>query len=302
MENKKILVTGGAGFIGSHLVEALLKTDCSQVRVLDNFSTGNYTNLDNVCFNPKFKLISGDICNLNTCTLACKDIDIVFHQAAMVSVPGSFQNPIKNNSTNISGMLNMLIAAEKCGVKHFVYASSASVYGNTDGVKSEDDPRDYASPYALSKGVDEDYASLIPRKMTCIGLRYFNVFGPRQDPKSPYSGVITIFMDRLQRGEQVTVFGDGQQTRDYVHVSDIVQANLLAGTAKSAARNVVYNVGTGVSTTVLQLLEAIGKKAVINFADPRPGDVKHSRARIDKIVAELGYKPQQTLANGLAEM
>ena len=310
-QQKRVLVTGGAGFIGSNLTDALLKAGAKKVRVLDNLSTGHRYNLNNAEKHQNFEFIQGDIRSLETCEQACKGMDIVFHEAALVSVPKSMQDPVLNNDINITGALNMLIAAAKAGVERFVYASSAAVYGSDPEIpKRESMQRHYPSPYALSKGVDEDYATLWAYKeelghgMTCIGLRYFNVYGPRQDPKSPYSGAISIFADRVSNSQDITIFGDGLQTRDFVFVADVVRANLLSGLLSlESGESRVYNVGTGKSVTLLELLgiieKIIGKKVTVTHGPERLGDIKNSLADISKIRTELGYYPEYILQDGL---
>lgn len=307
-----VLVTGGAGFIGSNLVDKLLSLGAN-VTVLDNFTTGKMENLTNAKRYSTFSLISGDIRDFETVEVATRGKDIIFHEAALVSVPKSVEDPVLNNSINIDGSLNVFLAARKNKVPRVVYASSAAVYGNNPTVpKKETMEREYESPYALSKGVDEDYANLFNRKRDAVnptsfvGLRYFNVYGPRQDPKSPYSGVISIFLDRISNGTPISIFGKGDQTRDFVFVQDVVQANLLAGLldVRPGSKTVqVYNVGTGKSQTLMDLVRDIehvsGRKANINFNPPRAGDVKDSLASIRKIKSATGYKPQYTLAKGL---
>lgn len=306
-----VLVTGGAGFIGSNLVDALLAHGAT-VRVLDNLVTGKLENL--AAAKESVTFIHGDIRDEDACAKACADVDIVFHEAAMVSVPLSMEKPHENHANNITGMLNVLVAAANAGVKRFVYASSAAVYGDRIELpKKETMPRHYPSPYALSKGVDEDYAELWASKatelgkgMTCIGLRYFNVYGPRQDPKSPYSGVISIFADRIRNNQDIAIFGDGENTRDFVFVGDVVQANLRAGVADmaaSAAPFAVYNVGTGGRTSLNKLADTMkgltGSMSKTEYKPPRPGDIVHSQSSIKKIQKALNYQPKFELAVGL---
>ena len=304
-----VLVTGGAGFIGSNLVDALLEAG-ARVRVLDNLFSGKQSNLDSAAGNERLEFLKGDIFYPDMCQKACEGVDIVFHEAAFVSVPLSMKNPIVNHQNNISGTLFMLLAAAEAGVKRFVYASSGSTYGElAESPKVETQPRDYPSPYALSKGVCEDYAGLFARKeelgrgMTCVGLRYFTVYGPRQDPKSPYSGVISIFTDNILKNAPVTVFGDGEATRDFVFVGDVVQANMLAGVAQLTQGHHVFNVGTGESTSILQLIGAlktiVGNDVPVNFDAERTGDMKDSVADIAKIRTALGYEPKYSLEDGL---
>jgi nucleoside-diphosphate-sugar epimerase len=306
-----VLVTGGAGFIGSNLVDALLEAG-AKVRVLDNLFSGKQSNLDkaSVLGNDRLEFLKGDIFYPDMCQKACEGVDIIFHEAAFVSVPLSMKDPLTNHQNNISGTLFLLMAAAEAGVKRFVYASSGSTYGELPELpKVETLSRDYPSPYALSKGVCEDYAALFARKeelghgMTCIGLRYFNVYGPRQDPKSPYSGVISIFTDKILKNDAVTIYGDGEATRDFVFVGDVVQANMLAGVAQLPQGHHVFNVGTGESTSILQLISTlktiVGNDVPVNFAPERTGDMKHSVADITKIRTALGYEPKYSLENGL---
>lgn len=312
---KSVLVTGGAGFIGSNLVDRLLALGAAKVRVLDNLETGKEANLvaARATGGARFEFMSGDVRDLEVCRKACAGMNIVFHEAAMVSVPLSMSNPVKNHDINITGTLHMLMAAADAGVERFVYASSAATYGMDPALpKVETMTRHYPSPYALSKGVDEDYAGLWASKselgkgMTCVGLRYFNVYGPRQDPKSPYSGVISIFADRILRGESPTVFGDGNQTRDFVFVGDVVKANVLAGLTAlpegQAAR--VYNVGTGRAVTLNTLFDTmrsvLGANVALKYNAPRAGNIRDSLSNIDRIREELGYEPDYTLEQGLS--
>jgi nucleoside-diphosphate-sugar epimerase len=309
-EGLSVLVTGGAGFIGSNLVDALLAAG-AKVRVLDNLQTGKRANLEKAITSGRCEFMEGDIRNPETCAAACAGMNVVFHEAALVSVPLSMTEPRLNHEINITGTLNMLVAAAAAGVSRFVYASSAATYGSLPELpKRESQPRDYPSPYALSKGVDEDYANqwaaiqALGNGMTCIGLRYFNVYGPRQDPKSPYSGVISIFVDRIARGTPITVNGDGLQTRDFVFVGDIVYANMLAGKAVLGANESrVFNVGTGKSVTLLELVDTIkritGNDVAVSHGPERAGDIKHSLSDITKISTELGYAPKYTLEEGL---
>ena len=312
-DGMSVLVTGGAGFIGSNLVDSLLEAGATKVRVLDNFITGKRENLAKAMetFPGKVELVEGDIRVMDDCKRACAGMNVVFHEAAMVSVPMSMERPLENHETNITGTLNMLIAAAEAGVQRFVYASSAATYGSKPGLpKVETMTRHYPSPYALSKGVDEDYAILwasdekLGKGMTTIGLRYFNVYGPRQDPKSPYSGVISIFTDRIKGDQEIVFNGDGKQTRDFVFVKDIVQANLLAGLAPLGANESrVFNVGTGKAVTLLELMETmrniIGKEVQYRFGPARAGDIQHSLSDISAIKRDLQYEPTYSLDAGL---
>jgi UDP-N-acetylglucosamine 4-epimerase len=304
--NKAVLITGGAGFSGSHKVDALLATSVGLVRVLDNLKTGKLSNLyDAHTHGQRFEFIEGDITDYNTCVAACKGIDIVFHQAALVSVPISITDPLLTHHINVTGTLNMLIAAKQTGVSRFIYASSAAVYGDCSYIPiNELCTRNYMSPYALSKGICEDYVSSVAKSMTCIGLRYFNVYGPRQDPRSPYSGVVSIFMERALSGEPLNVFGDGSAIRDFVFVGDIVHANLLAGSAEHLPEGShIFNVGSGNATSIRELIatirDIINKDVTVIFSPERIGDITHSLADISKIKEQLGYTPSYTLEQGL---
>ncbi len=312
---KKVLVTGGAGFIGSHIVDALLHYGVGTVRILDNFSTGSLTNLTKAFESNRVELVEGDIRDAETCQQCSTDIDVVFHTAAEISVTKSMLSPETTNATNISGTLNMLNAAAKCGVKRFVYASSAAVYGIPTSLPcDESSERNYTSPYGLSKGINEDMATLwasnneLGNGMTCIGLRYFNVYGPRQDPKSPYSGVISIFMDRIRTRQPIQFFGDGLQTRDFVYVADVVQANVLAGAYvfPQDTTSHIYNVGSGVSVSLYELKQTIEERVGISVCEEylpvRPGDIRDSVANIQRISEELGYRPRYTLEKGLSAL
>lgn len=314
------LVTGVAGFIGSNLLEALLRLD-QQVVGLDNFETGHRHNLEEVrsLVQPaqweRFRFIEGDIRDLSTCQQACAGVDVVLHQAALGSVPRSLENPIRTNSTNIDGFLNMLVAARDAKVRRFVFAASSSTYGDHPGLpKVEDRIGKPLSPYAVTKYVNELYADVFARAygVSFIGLRYFNVFGPRQDPEGAYAAVIPKWTAAMIRGEQVAINGDGETSRDFCYVANAVQANLLAAaTDDPAAQNQIYNVAVGDRTTLVQLYEAIRARLVERFphlADARPdfrefraGDVRHSLADIAKASQLLGYQPTHRIGDGLAE-
>ena len=296
------LVTGGAGFIGSHLVEALVERG-DAVRVLDDFSTGRMANLGRVA--SKIDVIRGDIRDRATVREAANGVDTVFHQAALVSVPLSVADPATNHAINVDGTFNLLEAARLEGVTCFVYASSAAVYGDSTILpKVETMPTEPVSPYGLAKSIGEQYAQLYTRVygLRTVGLRYFNVYGPRQDPGSPYSGVISIFIDRLLAGVAPTIYGDGSQTRDFIYVSDVVRANVLAAETPAASGHVL-NICTSRPSTILELwdtLQAFGHTDLApEFADERPGDVKHSWASFEKAHHLLGFAPRVGLAQGL---
>jgi UDP-N-acetylglucosamine 4-epimerase len=315
---KTWLITGVAGFIGSHLLETLLKLN-QHVVGLDNFSTGYQHNLDEVQSLvkaeqwSKFKFINGDIRDLNTCHQACKDIDYVLHQAALGSVPRSIADPILTNQNNIDGFLNMLVAARDAKVKSFTYAASSSTYGDhPDLPKVEDKIGKPLSPYAVTKLVNELYASVFARSygFNTIGLRYFNVFGPRQDPNGAYAAVVPKWIDALIKGEPVYINGDGETSRDFCFVANAVQANLLAATTqKSDAKNQVYNVAVGDRTSLNTLYNLLKenlenhypevKTAQPVYRDFRDGDVRHSQADVGKAKELLGYVPYFDIRAGL---
>jgi UDP-N-acetylglucosamine/UDP-N-acetylgalactosamine 4-epimerase len=310
--NARVLITGGAGFIGSNIVEALLQQD-NEVICLDNFSTGKRENIAPFISNKKFNLIEGDIRNLADCNAAVDGVDYVLHQAALGSVPRSIADPITTNEVNISGFLNMLVATRDAKVKRFVYAASSSTYGDHPGLpKVEDKIGSPLSPYAVTKFVNELYARVFSDLygIETIGLRYFNVFGCRQDPDGAYAAVIPRFIKSLVRGEAPVIFGDGLQSRDFTYVDNVVQVNQLAALAENpAALNSVYNVAFGENTTLNELYEQL--MANLSEFDPkiamikpvngaeRQGDVRHSLASIDKARSLLGYNPQFSLSQGL---
>lgn len=313
------LVTGVAGFIGSNLLENLLRLD-QRVIGLDNFSTGHRRNLDEVRSLvdarqwERFTFIEGDIRDLDSCKRACEGVDHVLHQAALGSVPRSLADPITSNATNISGFLNMLVAARDAGVKSFTYAASSSTYGDHPALpKAEANIGKPLSPYAVTKYVNELYADVFARSygFTAIGLRYFNVFGRRQDPDGAYAAVIPKWTSSLIAGEPVFINGDGETSRDFCYVANVVQANILASVATDPeARNQVYNVAVGDRTTLNQLYgllrdglaaEGVSNDAQPTYRDFRAGDVRHSQADVSKARRLLGYVPSHTLKQGLDE-
>lgn len=316
---KTWLVTGVAGFIGSNLLEALLKLD-QRVVGLDNFATGYQHNLDEVqsLVTPaqwaNFQFIQGDIRNLNDCQRACAGVDYVLHQAALGSVPRSLTDPLTTNSANITGFLNILVAARDAQVNSFTYAASSSTYGDHPALpKVEDNIGKPLSPYAVTKYVNELYADVFSKcyDFHTIGLRYFNVFGPRQDPNGAYAAVIPRWTAALMQGEAVFINGDGETSRDFCYVANAVQANLLAAiTTAPEARNQVYNVAVGDRTTLNQLYgllkRGLATLGVNNLAQPtyrdfRAGDVRHSQADVGKARRLLGYEPTHALKQGLDE-
>lgn len=312
------LITGVAGFIGSNLLETLLRLD-QHVIGLDNFLTGHQRNLDEVrsLVNEEqwknFTFICGDIRDLSVCGEACKGVNVVLHQAALGSVPRSMEDPITTNEHNLTGFLNILVAARNAGVRSFVYASSSSVYGDhPDLPKRETMSGQPLSPYAVTKKVNEIYADIFARAygLSTIGLRYFNIFGPRQDPEGPYAAVIPKWFASLLRGEQISINGDGETSRDFCFVENVVQANILAALViDEDALNQIYNVAYGERTTLNKLFEYI--RAIAATAHPdalqaspiyrdfRPGDVRHSLADINKAKTLLGYKPRYSVQAGL---
>jgi UDP-N-acetylglucosamine/UDP-N-acetyl-alpha-D-glucosaminouronate 4-epimerase len=314
------LVTGAAGFIGSHLVETLLRLG-QDVTGIDNFATGYRSNLDEVRSSleeeqwARFRFIDGDICDLEVCRRAVGDARFILHQAALGSVPRSIEDPVNTNRTNIDGFLNMLVAARDANVERFVYAASSSTYGDHPGLpKVEHAIGKPLSPYAVTKYVNELYADVFARcyGIPCIGLRYFNVFGPRQDPNGAYAAVIPRWFADMSAGMAVYVNGDGETSRDFCYISNAVQANLLAALANRAeAIGQVYNVAVGDRTTLNELYRQI--RALVLAENPslgkpepsyrefRSGDVRHSQACIDKARELLGYHPTHNVAQGLAE-
>ena len=316
-EPKKWLITGVAGFIGSNLLETLLKLDQTVVG-LDNFATGHQYNLDEVKGEvtpeqwARFTFIEGDIRNVDTCHQACQGADYVLHQAALGSVPRSINDPITTNSANIDGFLNMLVAARDAQVKSFTYAASSSTYGDHPGLpKVEDRIGKPLSPYAVTKYVNELYAEVFARTygFNCIGLRYFNVFGKRQDPNGAYAAVIPKWTSAMIQDEDLFINGDGETSRDFCFIENTVQANLLAATVQAEeARNQVYNVAVGGRTTLNQLFsyirESLGENGIqyqkdASYRDFRAGDVRHSQADVSKANNLLGYDPQYTIEQGI---
>jgi UDP-N-acetylglucosamine/UDP-N-acetylgalactosamine 4-epimerase len=304
----RILVTGGAGFIGSNLVERLLaREDVEQVRVLDNLSTGTIKNVEEFETNAKFEFVQGDIREYETCLKMCEGIDLVSHQAALGSVPRSINDPLTTNAVNITGTLNIFTAAKESKVKRVVYAASSSTYGDHPGLpKTEDKIGNPLSPYAVSKYVNELYARVYASTygLETIGLRYFNVFGPKQNPAGPYAAVIPLFIKAVLDNEPPTINGDGEHSRDFTYVANAVLANELAlFTEKKEAVSQVYNVAIGEQTSLNQLFEMIkevaGSDLAPKYGEERKGDVKHSLADISKARMLLGYEPGVSIKEGL---
>ncbi len=299
------LVTGGAGFIGSNLCEAILNMGC-KVRCLDDLSTGKQANADLFSDNPNYLFIKGDIKDLDTCMQACEGVDYVLNQAAWGSVPRSIEMPLFYEKNNIMGTLNMLEAARRQRVKKFVYASSSSVYGDHPALpKTEGQEGNLLSPYALTKRVDEEYAKLYTRLygLDTYGLRYFNVFGKRQDPDGAYAAVIPKFIKLLMNGETPTINGDGMQSRDFTYIENVIEANLKACLAPHEAAGNAFNIAYGGREYLIDiyhsLTRALGKDIEPNFGPDRAGDIKHSHADISKAREMLGYDPDYDFDSGL---
>jgi len=309
------LVTGGAGFIGSNLVEYLLKFGAGKVRVLDNFSTGFRKNLEEFVLYPNFEVIEGDIRVLQVCQTAVSGMDYVFHQAALGSVPRSIEDSITTNAVNITGFLNMLVASRDEKVKRVVYAASSSTYGDSIELpKVEEKHGKPLSPYAVTKYVNELYADVFARlyNMELIGLRYFNVFGQRQDPNGAYAAVIPKFVSQLLSHKSPVVNGDGDYSRDFTYIDNVVQMNILSALSENEnAVNQVYNVAYGQRTTLNELIDALKKNLArydpdvanvkVVYGAKRPGDIPHSLASIDKAVQLLNYHPRFSIERGLRE-
>jgi len=306
----EFLVTGGAGFIGSNLVESLLLAG-HDVRALDDFSSGRRENLAAVdewtsAGSSRFTLIEGDIRAAGDCRGAVEGVDYVLHLAAVPSVQRSVENPTRTNEVNVTGTLNMLEAGRACGVKRFVFASSSSLYGESETLpKVETHPPDPISPYGLQKLAGETYCRLFHRLygLPTVALRYFNVFGPRQDPSSQYSAVIPRFVTAARAGRPATIYGDGEQTRDFTFIENVVQANLRACEADESACGRAYNIACGDRVSLNELLDRIGEALGTEVArvheTPRAGDIRHSLAGIEEARSRLGYRPQVTLLEGL---
>lgn len=307
ISKKRFLVTGGAGFIGSNLVEYLLKYGAGKVRVLDNLSTGFLENMEPFRENPAFEFMEGDISRPEDCQKACKETDYVLHQAALGSVPRSVNDPQATNLANVTGFVNMLVAAKEYKVKRIVYASSSSVYGDSPYLpKTEDEIGSPLSPYAVSKRVDELYANVFSKTygMQILGLRYFNIFGPRQSPGGPYAAAIPLFMSAVLKNESPYINGDGEQSRDFTFVENAVEANIKALFCPVEKCNGgVFNIAVGDRTTVNQLFSIIRDTAGSNiepiYREERPGDVKHSLADIQKAATIMGYQPAINIEKGL---
>ena len=314
MTDKKILVTGGAGFIGSNLCEELLEAS-NEVVCLDNFSTGKFENIRHLFDYKNFRLIVGDIRNPDDCRKAMDNVEYVLHEAALGSVPRSINDPVTSNEVNVSGFLNVLIAARDAKVKRLIYAASSSTYGDSESLpKVEEIIGKPLSPYAITKYVNELYADVFSKTygMECIGLRYFNVFGKRQDPDGAYAAVIPLFIKKLIRHESPVINGDGEYSRDFTYIKNVIQMNLLAMSVRNPeAVNTVYNTAFGERTTLNQLTAYL--KEFLSKYDPeianvevlhgpnRTGDIPHSLASVEKAKQLLNYNPQYSLKQGLSE-
>lgn len=313
----KFLVTGGAGFIGSNLVEYLLRNGAGHVRVLDNLSNGYIENINDFMSLSNFEFINGDIRNLDTCKIAVDGIDFVSHQAALGSVPRSISDPINSNQVNIDGFLNMLVASKDSStLKQFVYAASSSTYGDSKTLpKVEGNEGKPLSPYAVTKLVNELYADVFSRvyNFHTIGLRYFNIFGPKQNPNNPYAAVIPIFCKHFINGTEITINGDGETTRDFTFVENAIQANIKAMLfgqnlirKVNISKSEVFNVACGDQISLNEMVELLsqisGKKIKIKYNAERKGDVRHSKANINKIAEFCNYNPLIQFKDGLREV
>lgn len=306
LSDKTFLITGGAGFIGSNIVEYLLKYNAGKVRILDNFSTGFHHNIEMFKSNPAFELMEGDIRNLEDCKKAVAGIDYISHQAALGSVPRSINDPVTTNEVNISGFLNMLIAAKDAFIRRFVYAASSSTYGDHPELpKVENRIGNPLSPYAVTKYVNELYASVFSKTYDfhSIGLRYFNIFGQRQNPNGAYAAVIPLFIQSSLNSGTPVINGDGQTSRDFTFVENAVQANIKALLASEIDSSEVVNIACGEQTSLNQLWQMIcdytGNQLKPDYRDERKGDVKHSLADVAKAGGLIGYRPQISVSDGL---
>ncbi len=306
-----ILVTGGAGFIGSNIVETLLSQGVNKIVILDNLITGKKENIQKMLDdNKNVEFMYGDIVNLEICRKAVQNIDIICHQAALGSVPRSVNDPLSSHLSNVNGFLNILIAAKEQGIKRVVYASSSSVYGDHPVLpKVEENTGNVLSPYAATKAIDEIYAGVFTKcyNMQCIGLRYFNIFGPRQDPNGAYAAVIPKFINLMREGKQPTINGDGTFSRDFTYVENAVQANILALTTENKeCFGKAFNIGAGGQSSLLKLIEILKKELKVDidpiFGPNRPGDIPHSNADISKARTMLGYVPEISFEKGMEKL
>lgn len=303
MKGRKVVITGGAGFIGSNLARALAKEN--HVTIIDNLSTGHLENILNLINSQSVSFVKGSVTNLEILHEMLKDVDYVFHQAAIVSVPHSIKDPISTNNVNINGTLNVLIAARDNKVKKVVFASSCAIYGYQSKLPiRENCLPDLLSPYAASKLIGEYYCQVFTKlyNLPTVSLRYFNVYGPRQDRSSEYAAVIPKFIYKILMNKSPVIYGDGEQTRDFVFIDDVVNANLLAAeVGVTGSYNIAYGRRISINYLIKEIIKIIGKNLDLNHENPRPGDIKHSFADISKAVENLRYKPKVCLSTGLKE-
>jgi UDP-N-acetylglucosamine 4-epimerase len=308
MKNKCFLITGGCGFIGSNIVEYLLENNASFVRVIDNLSTGNKRNIEHLLDKyANLEFMYGDITNIDVCRKAVSGIDIICHQAALGSVPRSIIDPLSSHLSNVNGFLNILISAKEAGIKRVVYASSSSVYGDHPVLpKVEENTGNLLSPYAATKKIDEIYGAVFTRcyEMECIGLRYFNVFGRRQDPNGAYAAVIPKFINLMKNGKSPTINGDGNYSRDFTYIDNVIQANILAMTTQNTESfGEAFNIGVEGQTTIYELFKIIKDELELEmepvFGPNRSGDIPHSNADISKARKILNYNPQILFKEGI---
>jgi len=310
MENKRFLITGGCGFIGSNIVEYILENNAYFVRVIDNLSTGNKRNIEHLLDKySNLEFMYGDITNIEVCRKAVSGIDIICHQAALGSVPRSIIDPLSSHLSNVNGFLNILISAKEVGIKRVVYASSSSVYGDHPVLpKVEENTGNLLSPYAATKKIDEIYGSVFTRcyGMECIGLRYFNVFGRRQDPNGAYAAVIPKFINLMKNRKSPTINGDGNYSRDFTYIDNVIQANVLAMTTQNTESfGEAFNIGVEGQITIYELFRIIKDELKLNiepiFGPNRSGDIPHSNADISKARTILNYNPQIKFKEGIIE-
>lgn len=307
LQNKKILITGGAGFIGSNLSCFLAQQNIAEITILDDFSTGKENNIIELKGNPKVKILRGDIRDLNDCRNACKEVNIVFHQAALGSVQRSIHDPLSTNAVNVTGFLNILQAARDAGVQRIVYASSSSVYGDDKTIpKVETKTGNVLSPYAVSKQTNEEYARVFAEhyQMEIIGLRYFNVYGPKQDVLGAYAAVIPIFLDAMINKKETVIYGDGSNSRDFTYIDNVIEANMRAASVTLRDEKApVFNIACGATTSLNELHNILSQetdnKLKPIYLEARKGDIRDSFADISKAISILGYSPKVNLSDGI---
>lgn len=309
IENGTFLVTGGAGFIGSNIVEYLFKHNAKKIFILDDLSTGNIKNIENfIKNNNKVEFVKASICDFNICNKLIKETDYIFHEAALGSVQRSIENPLETNKVNITGFLNILYASKNNRIKRIVFASSSSVYGDIDSSKNvENKTGNVLSPYAVTKVSNELYAKVFSKiyGLDAVALRYFNVFGPKQNPKGPYAAVIPLFINSLLSDRKVKIYGNGKQTRDFTYVDNVVQANIKIMMCNKNIAGEVFNVAVGKSTSVNEILNKISNilqiKPSIRYLPPRKGELQNSLADISKIKKIIDYTPETNINKGLTK-